>query len=104
MKSAWVLMLAGALVGCAGRVPQGQPAPQDAVRVLIENRNWATVNVFAVRDGSWARLGVIETNGRGRAQLPEWAVTGSGTVRLKVETIGSRQTYLTEPKIGRAHV
>jgi len=102
MKSAWALMLAAALVGCAGRAPAGQPAPQEAVKVVILNRNWATVNVFAVRDGSWARLGMIEMNGQERAQLPDWAVTGSGMVQLKVQAIGSRETYVTEPILASA--
>ena len=97
MRSAFVLVLAAALSACAGRAPAGQPAPPEPVSVLIENRNWATVNVFAVRDGSWSRLGVIQTNGKERARLPSWALSGTGLVRLKVETIGTRETYITDP-------
>ncbi len=98
MRSAIVLMLALALGGCAGRTQEwGQPSPTAAVNVVIQNRNWATVNVFAVRDGSWARLGVVTTNGTQRAALPEWALAGGSTVRLKVEAIGSRETFVTEP-------
>jgi len=98
MKSAIVLTLALALAGCAGRVKDwGQSSPTAPMGVVIHNRNWATVNVFAVRDGSWARLGVVTTNGTERSTLPEWALSGGATVRLKVETIGSRETFLTEP-------
>jgi len=98
MKSAIVLMLALALGGCAGRVKDwGQPSPTAPVNVVIHNRNWATVNVFAVRDGSWARLGMVTTNGTERSQLPAWVLSGGATVRLKVETIGGRETFLTEP-------
>lgn len=101
MKSAFVVILAAALCGCAGRARQvqtgSQPAPQPPVTIVMENRNWATVNVFAVRDGSWARLGLIPTNGRESAVLPHWAMSGTGFVQLKVEAVGSRESYLTDP-------
>lgn len=98
MKSAIVLMLALALAGCAGQVKEwGQPSATAPVNVVIHNRNWATVNVFAVRDGSWARLGVVNTNGTQRSSLPQWALSGGAMVRLKVEAIGSRETFVTEP-------
>ena len=98
MRSAIVLMLALALGGCARQEKDwGQPSPTGPAGVVIHNRNWATVNVFAVRDGSWARLGVVNTNGVQRSALPHWAVSGGATVRLKVETIGSRETFVTDP-------
>ncbi len=97
MRSAWVVLLATALGACAGRAPQGQPAPVEPVSVLMVNRNWATVNVYAVRDGSWSRLAMVSTNRSERARLPEWAVTGGGTVRLRVDAVGSRESYLTDP-------
>ncbi len=96
MKSAWVVP-AMLLAACVGRAPVGQPAPEEPVSVVMVNRNWATVNVYAVRDGSWSRLGMVTTNRSERARLPEWAVTGAGMVRLKVEAIGSRESYLTDP-------
>ena len=96
MRSAFVV-LAMLLAACVGRAPQGRPAQDAPVTVLVLNRNWATVNVFAVRDGSWSRLALVETNGKASAPLPRWAVTGAGTVRLKVEAVGSRETYLTDP-------
>ncbi len=102
MRSAILVMLAAMLSsGCAGRARQSQsgsqPAPEPPVTIVMENRNWATVNVFAVRDGSWARLGLVPTNGRERAVLPRWAMSGTGFVQLKVEAVGSRETYLTDP-------
>ncbi len=97
MRSA-LLVLALLLAACVGRAPRSQPAPQEQpVTVLMLNRNWATVNVYAVRDGSWSRLGMVTTNASAQARLPSWAVTGAGSVRLKVEAIGSRETYVTDP-------
>lgn len=98
MRSAFVVVvLASALGACAGRAPQGQPAPLEPVSVVMVNRNWATVNIYAVRDGSWSRLGMVTTNRSERARLPGWALTGAGTVRLKVEAVGSRESFLSEP-------
>ncbi len=96
MKSAFVV-LALMLAACAGRARPGEPAPAEPVTVVMVNRNWATVNVYAVRDGSWARLGTVTTNEQARARLPQWATVGAGKVQLKVQPIGSRESYVTDP-------
>ncbi len=96
MRSAFVVALL-LLTACVGRAPEGRPAGEEPVTVVTVNGNWATVNVYAVRDGSWSRLGTVATNEQSRSRLPGWAVTGAGTVRLKVEAIGSRETYVTDP-------
>ncbi len=96
MRSAFVV-LALTLAACAGRGRPDEPAPAEPVTVVMVNRNWATVNVYAVRDGSWSRLGTVSTNEQARARLPRWATVGGAKVQLKVQPIGARDSYITDP-------
>ncbi len=97
MRSAFVVLALALVAACVGRAPQAALPAEEPVTVLMVNANWATVNVYAVRDGSWSRLGTVVTNTKSWAKLPGWAVTGAGTVRLRIEAIGSGETYVTDP-------
>jgi hypothetical protein len=84
--------------GCASMTGDPGTVP-DAPRsiVVVENNKWEDVNVFAVREGRKARLGMVTSMTSREFTLPSWMLIGAGDVRLLIDPIGSSTTHLTAP-------
>jgi hypothetical protein len=86
------------LAGCAsggtapGTARESGPRPV----VVVRNDNWLDVNVYAVRGSSRFRLGTVRGNGTATLPLPPTLTGDAGGIRLLVDPIGSRGSYLTE--------
>ena len=82
-----------AALGTAGCVGKGRnaPTPQENATVVVQNRAFIDVDVFALYGGSRARLGMVTANGTSRFRIPA-AVVGAGRdLRFLVDPIGSNR-------------
>lgn len=95
-KTAVVLLLA-AIAGCTGKSEGARDALRDQTLATIQvrNNNWQDINVFAVRNGSRHRLGMVTTNTTKEFRLPA-VLAATGELRLLVDIIGSSSTWLTQ--------
>jgi hypothetical protein len=90
-----LLMLVSA---CSRRAP----SPWDAARadepivIEVQNDNFLDVNVYVMPDGNWHRLGTVTGAGRATFEATRDMLSGTGTFRLLVSPIGSRDAYLSE--------
>jgi hypothetical protein len=84
--------------GCASlkHDPAARPLVPQSV-IVVENNKWEDVNVFAVREGRKARLGMVTSMTSREFDLPSWALVGTGDLRLLIDPIGPATTHLTEP-------
>jgi hypothetical protein len=84
--------------GCAKIVddPATSPGFESSV-VSVENNKWLDVNVFAVRAGRRARLGMVTSMTTRVFKLPSWTMIGTGELRLLIDPVGSPATHLTDP-------
>ncbi len=89
--------------GCAtGRgvvaddLSSAQAAPPNTAIVHVDNHNWQDVDVFAVREGTRIRLGMVTSMSSGDFRLPEAFLVGSPNVQLRIDPIGSNNGYLTQ--------
>jgi hypothetical protein len=84
--------------GCAS-MREDAAALQDVPRsvIVVENNKWEDVNVFAVREGRKARLGMVTSMTSREFTLPSWTLVGTGELRLLIDPIGSSTTHLTAP-------
>ena len=89
-------ILAATSFACAHRndVPQGQPAPDAAVTVSVENNNWQDVDVYAVRSGQRYRLGSVTTANTASFTLPRELVDAPD-LRFQIHPIGGAQDFLS---------
>ena len=88
----FAVVLAAAL-GSAGCVGKGRnaPAPQETTTVVVNNRAFMDVDVFALYGGTRARLGTVTANGSARFRIPP-AIVGAGReLRFMVDPIGSNR-------------
>lgn len=88
----FAVVLAAAL-GSAGCVGTGRnaPTPQETASVVVNNRAFIDVDVFALYGGTRARLGTVTANGSGRFRIPP-AIVGAGReLRFMVDPIGSNR-------------
>ncbi len=100
-----VALAAAALAGgCAtGRrsaaaddVMSAQAAPANGAIVHVENHNWQDVDMFAVREGTKVRLGMVTSMSTGDFRLPQSLLAGSPNVQLRIDPIGSNDAFLTQ--------
>lgn len=93
--------LAASLTGCAtaGDGPRRSTSGSDAerVQVMVQNHNWADMNVYLDRDGMRTRLGTVTTASTRVFSLPRGIGTRAGAVRLVADPIGGRAAYTTAP-------
>jgi hypothetical protein len=87
--------LAGGCASTAGDPGNGPDLPKSVV--VVENNKWEDVNVFAVREGRKARLGMVTSMTSREFTLPSWVLVGAGDVQLLIDPIGSSATHLTAP-------
>jgi len=111
MESVWsrqgiqgllIVLAACVVAACAGAgldlEKDGLPAAAREVVVEVENSNWADIVVYAVRNGSRTRLGMVPSMGRERFVLPSSVITAASNVQLVVDPIGGRP-YVFPPVI-----
>jgi len=111
MESVWsrqgfrglLIVLAACLVpACAGAGlgvgEDGLPAAERQAVVEVENYNWSDVVIYAVRNGTRIRLGMVRSMGRERFVLPSAVVTASSNVQLVADPIGG-SPYVFPPVI-----
>jgi hypothetical protein len=79
--------------GCTG-TGRNAPSPQEYATVLVNNRAFIDVNVYALDGSSRVRLGTVTASGTGTFRIPA-ALVGSGhDLRFMVDPIGSsREGY-----------
>lgn len=88
----FAVVLAAALssAGCVG-TGRNAPVPQETASVVVNNRAFIDVDVFALYGGSRARLGTVTANGSGTFRIPP-AIVGAGReLRFMVDPIGSNR-------------
>ncbi len=66
------------------------------VVVVVENRNWQDVTVYALRGGARVRLGTVTSMQTARFVLST-EMTGSTQLRLMADPVGSLETFTSEP-------
>lgn len=86
------LLAALFLGGCASA---GGAEPPYAT-VVVENDNTATVNIYAVRNGSRFRLGTVTGLATQEFQLRRHMLGSAGDLRLVIDPIGSQRNYPTQ--------
>ena len=96
---AWLLVMIAVLASaCAGkRSANAEPEPED-VTVTVQNNNWNTVVVYAVSHGLSIRLGDVTSGTTKTLRTPRGMDPTVSDFRLRVDPIGSTQTYVT-PRI-----
>jgi hypothetical protein len=65
--------------------------------VVVENYNWADMVLYAVRQSTRIRLGMVSSMNSRRFDVPSGVNVGSGPIELLAEAIGSADRYLTGP-------
>ncbi len=72
-----------------------QPEVVEVV-VLVDNRNWQDVTIYALRGGLRVRLGTVTSMQTARFVLST-EMTGSTRLRLMADPVGSLGTFTSEP-------
>lgn len=84
-----LLALLSAVAGCASTDSGGAPY----ATVVVINDATATVNVYALRQGSRMRLGTVTSLGRAEFALRRTMLDGLNELQLLIDPIGSRRAY-----------
>jgi hypothetical protein len=95
-----VVTLAGACAPATNSLASddiGDLAPRGraATTLEVENNNWATMNVYALRGSSRVRLGTVTSMSRAVFRIPASLLNAAGDVRLMADPIGSSNTHVT---------
>lgn len=67
----------------------------EAVTVVVENRNWQDVRVFALVGGIRHRLGTVTSMNTSRLRLPRQVGAHDRSIRILVDPIGGQETFLS---------
>lgn len=87
------LLAALSLGGCASA--GGGPESPYAI-VVVENDNTATVNIYAIRNGSRFRLGTVAGLATQEFELRRHMMGSAGDLQLLIDPIGSPRNYPTQ--------
>ncbi|MEX2283414.1 MAG: hypothetical protein WEE89_13105 [Gemmatimonadota bacterium] len=71
------------------------PAPAAPMYLHVVNENSLEMNVYVVRDGSWFRLGTVQTGTDRTFNVTQLAV-GSFSLRVGLDPIGAAQRHVIE--------
>jgi len=85
------------IVGCAARSAEsGEAAAQPRTTVIVDNRNTDNVNVYVVRDGTRAHLGLVLGQRRRTLRVPpDFMLGGFIDVQVAVDAVGGG-SYLSQ--------
>lgn len=73
------------------------PSMMEETTVEVHNHNWSDMVVYAVRDNSRVRLGMVTSMNTRRFQLPTSFRVSASDLRLMANPIGSQDEYTTSP-------
>jgi hypothetical protein len=81
--------------GCAHNAPRGPLPPHAAteIRVVVENRGWEDLTIYASHGGARHWVGHVTAAQRAVMRLPHGM---HGTVHLQADPVGSAQAFSTE--------
>lgn len=99
-RLAMAFALAGVSGGCSTameREPANAFTGSTDATVLVTNNNWSDMTVYASRNGTVIRLGMVTSMSSERFALPSHLVVGSGNLQLIADPIGSTNKYRTQP-------
>ena len=84
--------------GCSRALsnPFGRAAREGPVTVEVVNNHYNDVNVYSVVGGQALRLGSVTGKTTARLSLDEDRVAGAWGLRLRVNPIGSRESYTSD--------
>ena len=88
------LVLAAGCATAGQSAENGQPAPSPEPRVHVQNNNWASVTVYAVRDGESIRLGNVIAGDSAVFALPD-AVLQAPDAYFLVRPLASSVAYIS---------
>ena len=92
---AWCLTLA--LVGCARhRQLASAETAEDAVVLIVDNRNWQDLVIYVVHDGSRSRLGLVVAARTASFTLAPSYVTKGGELYFIADPVGATRSYSSE--------
>ena len=92
------LLAAGAMAACASATQRAVSDPETSppVEVVIRNRHWHDVRIFALRDGQRHRIGTVTAALTHRFALPPRLLESGRVVRLVAVAAGSRAAITSE--------
>jgi hypothetical protein len=92
-----ITLFAGAC-GTADTGPRSAPVPvTDQTVVRVTNNNWSDVRVYLVYGTQRIRLGTVTSMQAAVLRVPQTYTSTSRSVRLLIDPIAQRETYLSEP-------
>lgn len=91
-----VLLLLSSGCGKALSSPFGGSGRDGPVTVEVVNNNFNDLNVYAVLGGQSLRLGTVTGKTTARLSLDEDRVAAAWGLRVRVEPIGSRESYTSD--------
>ena len=80
----------------AGSSPRASSASERDATVLVENRNWSDMTVYAVHGGMRYRLGTVTSMTSARFRLPQRAMVTTQALQLVADPIGSNNGYVSQ--------
>ena len=89
-----LVLLPACTHGTYGRADRTASRP---VEVDVINHNWMDMVVYAERDGSRVRLGMVRTENRARFRLPRQMILGQGKVTLIADPVGADASFQSDP-------
>lgn len=79
---------------------RGSPAfRSEAIRLDVDNRNYADVVVYGSRGGSWQRIGDVTGNASETFEISDQLTEAAPSLRFRVHAIGSSgaSDFVTDP-------
>ena len=104
MRDGWrravhLLLVCGLLaadLACSRHRQLGPPSEEESVVLVVDNRNWQDVVIYAVHDGSRSRLGMVVAARTASFTLAPSYVTKGGDLFFIADPVGATRTYTSE--------
>jgi hypothetical protein len=91
-----MLLLAVPLLSCSRGLQQRGDVEDGPVTIVVENRNFLDVTVYAVLGSGRVRLGQVTGSSSATFDVPLRRISASGDVRFNVDPIGSNRTWTSD--------
>lgn len=85
-------ILLALLAGCGSR----QARPEDAIRLVVENRRPQMVTIYAVRHSSRQRVGMVAGHASETFRLRPHMIGPGGELRLAIDPLGDPNQRFTQ--------
>lgn len=90
-----ISLAACATAGSADRPTRTVPYQPESATVVVENRNWQDVRVFALVGGVRHRLGTVTSMNTSRFRVPERLTASARRMQIFVDPVGGHETFLS---------